>query len=172
VSGGGGVVVPDPEVVPELERVTVSRSVYTRPALSYIVISIPFDPEARGMLAIAQLVVPVAVPLLPVVAFSHTTRLTVPLTEAVPVRLMVDWLVVYVVPVVGVTIETPVVTVPPVPPVGGGGVVVPPPVDGGGVVVPPPVLPVLELHVDPPVLDTLTVRKSTPSFPAASIAVM
>jgi hypothetical protein len=53
------VVVSDPDVV-EVERVTDSRSVYTVPTLSYIVISIPFVPEIRGMLAIAQLVVPVA----------------------------------------------------------------------------------------------------------------
>jgi hypothetical protein len=74
-----------------LERVTSSLSILGTPAESYPVISIEFDPARRGMLAIAQLVVPLATPLAPLAVFSHTTRVT---TEgAVPVMLMLDCVV-------------------------------------------------------------------------------
>ena len=56
------------------------------------------------MLAIAQLVVPLATPLAALATFSHTTRT---MTEgAVPVMLMLDCVVVKDVPVVGVQIDT------------------------------------------------------------------
>src|SRR4030095_4678425 len=87
------------------------------------------------MLAIDQLVVPLATPLAPFDAFSHTTRVTT--DGAVPVMLMLDCVVVKDVPVVGVQIDTVgAVAQPVLLPVlvsgrvdGGGVVVVPPPVD-------------------------------------------
>jgi hypothetical protein len=71
------------------------------------------------MLAIVQLVVPLATPLTPLGEFSHTTRVMT--DDAVPVRVMLDCVVEKDVPVVGVQIDTvavgqPVgVVVPPVP---------------------------------------------------------
>jgi hypothetical protein len=74
-----------------LELVTLSLSVLGLPAPSYAVISIKFDPARSGMLAIAQLVVPLATPLAPFAEFSQTTRV---MTDgAVPVRLMLDCVV-------------------------------------------------------------------------------
>jgi hypothetical protein len=74
-----------------LELVTSSLSILGFPAASYPVIWIKFDPATRGMLAVAQLVVPLATPLAPFAAFSHTTRVTT--DGAVPVRLMLDCVV-------------------------------------------------------------------------------
>jgi hypothetical protein len=74
------------------------------PALSYAVISIKFDPARRGILEIAQFVVPLATPLAPLAVFSHTTRVTT--DGAVPVMLMLDCVVEKDVPVVGVQIDT------------------------------------------------------------------
>jgi hypothetical protein len=82
-------VLPVDDVV--LELVTLSRSILRLPALSYAVISIKFVPARRGMLAIAQLVVPLATPRAPFAEFSHTTRVTT--DGAVPVRLMLDCVV-------------------------------------------------------------------------------
>jgi hypothetical protein len=72
------------------------------------------------MLAIVQLVVPLATPLTPLGEFSHTTRVMT--GDAVPVRVMLDCVVEKDVPVVGVQIDTVevgqpvgVVVVPPVP---------------------------------------------------------
>ena len=96
------------------------------------------------MLAIAQLVVPLAMPLAPFAAFSQTTRV-VP-DGAVPVTLMLDCAVEKDVPVVGVQIDTVDAVAQPVLPV-------------------LPVVPVL-------VLDTVTVTRAVPTFPAASLAVM
>ena len=80
-----------------------------------------FVPEFKGMLATAQLVVPLAVPLAPLVVFSQTTRDTPLPSAAVPARLMYDCVVVYDDPVVGepiVTVGAVVSVVPPVlPPV-------------------------------------------------------
>lgn len=64
------------------------------------------------MLAIAQLVVPLATPLAPFATFSHTTRVTP--AGAVPVILMLDCVVVKDVPVVGVQIDTVVAMAQPV----------------------------------------------------------
>jgi len=116
--GGGVVVVPEPE----LERVTSSLSVNGLPAPSYAVMSITFVPACRGMLAIVQLVVPLATPLTPLGEFSHTTRVMA--GDAVPVRVMLDCVVEKDVPVVGVQIDTVAVGQP----VGVVGVVVVPPV--------------------------------------------
>ena len=77
--------------------------------------SIKFDPATRGMLAIAQLVVPLATPLAPFAEFSHTTRVTT--DGAVPVMLMLDCVVVKDVSVVGVQIDTVDVVAQPVLPV-------------------------------------------------------
>jgi hypothetical protein len=67
------------------------------------------------MLAIAQLVVPLATPLAPFATFSHTTRV---MTDgAVPVTLMLDCDVVKDVPVVGVQIDTVAVAAQPVLPI-------------------------------------------------------
>ena len=71
--------------------VTSSRSILGFPAPSYAVISIKFVPARSGMLAIAQLVVPLATPLEPFDEFSQTTRVTT--DGAVPVRLMLDCVV-------------------------------------------------------------------------------
>jgi hypothetical protein len=110
------------------------------------VISIKFDPARRGMLAIAQLVVPLATPLTPFEAFSHTTRVTT--DGAVPVMLMLDCVVEKDVPVVGVQIDT---------------------VDA----VAQPVLPVLPvLPVDDVVLERVTSSLSILGFPAESYAVI
>ena len=72
------------------------------------------------MLAIVQLVVPLATPLTPLGEFSHTTRVMA--GDALPVRVMLDCVVEYEVSVVGVQIDTVavvqpvgVVGVPPVP---------------------------------------------------------
>ena len=71
------------------------------------------------MLAIVQLVVPLATPLTPLGEISHTTRVMA--GDALPVRVMLDCVVEYEVSVVGVQIDTvavvqPVgVVVPPVP---------------------------------------------------------
>src|SRR4030095_586420 len=67
------------------------------------------------MLAIDQLVVPLATPLAPFDAFSHTTRVTT--DGAVPVMLMLDCVVVKDVPVVGVQICTVDAVAQPVLPV-------------------------------------------------------
>jgi len=71
------------------------------------------------MLAIVQLVVPLATPLTPLGEFSQTTRVMT--DDAVPVRVMLDSVVEKDVPVVGVQIDTVavgqsvgVVEVPPV----------------------------------------------------------
>src|SRR6185436_20878147 len=74
-----------------LELVTFSLSVLGLPAPSYAVISIKFVPARSGMLAIAQLVVPLATPRAPFAEFSHTTRVTT--DGAVPVMLMLDCVV-------------------------------------------------------------------------------
>ena len=72
------------------------------------------------MLAIVQLVVPLATPLTPLGEFSHTTRVMA--DDALPVRVMLDCVVEKDVSVVGVQIDTvAVVHVPPV-----DGAVVPP----------------------------------------------
>jgi hypothetical protein len=113
------------------------------------VISIKFEPARSGMLAIAQLVMPLATPLTPFAPFSHTTRVMA--DDAEPVRLMLDCVVEKDVPVVGVQIATVAV----LHPVGGGGVG-----DvGGGVVV------VTES-------ERVTTSLSTLGFPAASYAVI
>jgi len=72
------------------------------------------------MLAIVQLVVPLATPLRPLGEFSHTTRVTA--DDAVPARVMLDCVVEKDVPAVGVQIDTVAVVqpvdgavVPPVP---------------------------------------------------------
>ena len=67
------------------------------------------------MLAIAQLVVPLATPRAPFATFSHTTRVTT--DGAVPVMLMLDCVVVKDVPVVGVQIDTVDAVAQPVLPV-------------------------------------------------------
>ena len=142
VDGGGVVVVPPVDDV-VLERVTSTLSVLGLPAPSYAVISIKFDPATRGMLAIVQLVVPLATPRAPFATFSHTTRV---MTDgAVPVMLMLDCVVEYDVAVVGVQIDTVGAVAQPVL----------------------PVLPVLVLG-----LGTVTVTTSVPTFPAASTATM
>ena len=111
-------VLPVDDVV--LELVTSSLSVLGLPAPSYAVMSITFVPACRGMLAIVQLVVPLATPLTPLGEFSHTTRVMA--GDALPVRVMLDCVVEKDVPVVGVQIETVAVGQP----VGAVGVVVPP----------------------------------------------
>ncbi len=58
------------------------------------------------MPAIVQLVVPLAVPLAPVAVFSHTTRATPTVSEAMPVTLMLDCVVEYDVAVVGAVTDT------------------------------------------------------------------
>jgi hypothetical protein len=121
VSGLVVVVPPLPVDDVVLERVTDSLAIYGRPAASYAVISIKFVPARRGMLAIVQLVVPLATPLTPLGEFSHTTRVMT--DDALPVRVMLDCVVEKDVPVVGVQIDTVavgqlvggVVVVPPVP---------------------------------------------------------
>src|SRR4030095_3931683 len=70
------------------------------------------------MLAIVQLVVPLATPLTPLGEFSHTTRVMA--GDALPVRVMLDCVVEKDVSVVGVQIDTVTVGQP------AGGVVVPP----------------------------------------------
>jgi hypothetical protein len=87
------------------------------------VISIKFDPDTRGILAIDQLVVPLATPWAPFATFSHTTRVMT--DDALPVRVMLDCVVEKDVSVVGEQIATVevgqlvgavgVVVVPPVP---------------------------------------------------------
>ena len=72
--------------VPDVD--TISLSVLGFPAESYAVMSITFVPPQRGMLAIAQLVVPLATPLAPFAEFSQTTRVTP--YGAVPLRVMLD----------------------------------------------------------------------------------
>jgi hypothetical protein len=72
------------------------------------------------MLAIVQLVVPLATPLTPLGEFSHTTRVMA--DDAVPVRVMLDCVVEKDVSVVGVQIDTVTVGQP----VGAVGAVVPP----------------------------------------------
>ena len=119
VDGGGVVVVPPPVDDVVLERVTSSLSVLGLPAPSYAVISIGFDPARRGMLAIVQLVVPLATPLTPLGEISHTTRVMA--DDALPLRVMLDCEVEKDVSVVGAQIDTVevaqlvgVVVVPPV----------------------------------------------------------
>ena len=112
------------------------------------------------MLAIAQLVVPLATPLAPFATFSHTTRVTT--DGAVPVMLMLDCVVVKDVPVVGVQIDTVDAVAQPVPPVGGGGVG---DVGGGGVVV-------VGGGVVVVVLERVTSSLSVNGLPAPSYAVM
>jgi hypothetical protein len=68
------------------------------------------------MLAIVQLVVPLATPLRPLGEFSHTTRVMA--DDAVPARVMLDCVVEKDVPDVGVQIDT-VAVVQPVAPVDG-----------------------------------------------------
>jgi|SRR6185436_313771 len=84
------------------------------------------------MLAIVQLVVPLATPLTPLGEFSHTTRVIA--GDALPVRVMLDCVVEKDVAVVGVQIDTVEVGQP------AGGVVVPP--------VPPLVDDVVIVHVN------------------------
>ena len=97
------------------------------------------------MLAIDQLVVPLATPRAPFATFSHTTRV---MTDgAVPVMLMLDCVVAKDVPVVGVQIDT----------VGA---------------VAQTVLPVPPLPVDDVVLPLVTSSLSVDRLPAASYAVM
>ena len=118
------------------------------------------------MLAIVQLVVPLATPRAPFATFSHTTRVTT--DGAVPVMLMLDCVVVKDVPVVGVQMDTVDAVAQPVLPVLGGGGAVVPPVDGGGVgdagggvaVVPDPEL------------ERVTSSLSVLGFPAPSYAVI
>jgi hypothetical protein len=84
------------------------------------VISIELLPDAKGTLAIVQLVVPLATPLAPFAAFSHTTRVIA--DDAEPATVMLDCVVENDVSVVGLQIATVdvaqlVVPVPPVLPV-------------------------------------------------------
>lgn len=88
------------------------------------------------MFELAQFVVPLATPL-PPAEFIHATCATLRSSAAEPDRLIVDCVVEYVDPVVGLVIDTVGFVLSAVP-----------------------------------VLETLTVRMSKPSFPAASIAVM
>ena len=101
--GGGVVVVSEPEV----ERITTSLSTLGFPAASYAVISITFVPVWRGMLAIVQLLVPLATPLRPLGEFSHTTLVMA--DDADPARVMLDCVVEKDASVVGEQIDTVVV---------------------------------------------------------------
>ena len=109
------------------------------------------------MLAIDQLVVPLATPRAPFATFSHTTRVTT--DGAVPVMLMLDCVVVKDVPVVGVQIDTVGAVAQTVLPV---------------LLVPPVllVLPVPPLLVDDVVLELVTSSLSVLGFPAPSYAVI
>lgn len=77
-------------------------------------------PATKGILAIAQLVVPLATPLAPFATFSHTTRVMA--GDALPVKVMLDCVVEKDASVVGEQIDTVTVGQP----VGAVGVVVPP----------------------------------------------
>jgi len=72
------------------EYVTVIESVAVLPALSVAVTVMELLPLERFIDETVQLVVPLAVPLLPVALFDHATLLTpLVLSDALPLRLVV-----------------------------------------------------------------------------------
>ena len=86
--------------------VTVMVSVFVLPAPSFAVTVITLSPLERLMLDIVQLAVPLAVPLPPLLLLHDTLLMPVVLSEALPLKVIVLLVAVYVVLVVGLVMDT------------------------------------------------------------------